>query len=273
MSPPMSPLITVASTVTSTDGTTIAVDRSGPGDAGAVLVVVDGVLAHRPAWTLALARRLAGGAPPGRAVATVRYDRRGRGDSGFTAPYAVSREIEDLAAVLDAAGPATLLGLSTGAFLALRAAEELGERVTAVVVHQPASDVAGGDPDVWRHVVAAVESCLEQGDPRAAVEVFLDVAGMPSAAVARMRCRPGWADLERHAATIAYDGRLVVEAAETVHTAGATETLHAGEIRGAKRRRPPRQQVTVADDADPEALAVAVLRAVRAGRGRRPVRS
>lgn len=218
--------ITVASAVTSADGTAIAVDRTGPRDAP-VLVVVDGVLAHRPPTTLAIARDLAlppvagdlsvsdddvgADAAPGGPVATVRYDRRGRGASTDTPPYAVEREVEDLAAVLDDAGPAALLGLSTGSFLALRAAVELGEQVTAVVVHRPRHDVAGGSRDAWRHVVAAVESCLAEGDPTSAVELFLDVAGMPPGYVEGMRRCPQWTDLERHAPTIAHDGRLAVE--------------------------------------------------------------
>ncbi|RPF23383.1 alpha/beta fold hydrolase [Myceligenerans xiligouense] len=245
----MTSLLTVASAVISADGTTIAMDRTGPDDASSVVVVVDGVLAHRPPSTLALARRLAtpGDAGPGEPIATVRYDRRGRGASGFTPPYAVAREIDDLTAVLDAAGPAALVGMSTGAFLALRAAVELGERVTAVVVHRPRYDVADGGLHVWRHLVAAVESCVAEDDPGAAVELFLDVVGMPPEYVAGMRRRPSWSDLERHALTIAHDGRLVIEAA--------------GALRGAGT--PVAQRVHVVDD-DPDALAEAVRAVSRA---------
>ncbi|GAB3158130.1 alpha/beta hydrolase [Myceligenerans halotolerans] len=243
----MTSLLTVASAVTSADGTTIAVDRTGPDDASSVLVVVDGVLAHRPPSTLALARRLAapGEAAPCAPIATVRYDRRGRGTSGFTPPYAVAREIEDLAAVLDVAGPAALLGMSTGAFLALRAAADLEERVTAVVVHKPEHDVADGGPDVWRHVVAAVESCVAEGDTAAAVEIFLEVAGIPPDYAAGMRRCPSWTDLEVHAPTIAHDGRLVLEAAARQNPAP-----------GLPRR------VRVVDDGEPGALVDAVRRAV-----------
>ncbi|MBE1877875.1 alpha/beta fold hydrolase [Myceligenerans pegani] len=248
----MTSLLTVASAVTSADGTTIAVDRTGPDDASSVLVVVDGVLAHRPPATLALARRLAtpgedmpGDDGPGAPIATVRYDRRGRGTSGFTAPYAVAREIEDLAAVLDAAGPAALLGMSTGAFLALRAAADLGERVTAVVVHQPSHDVAAAGLYAWRHLVAAVESCVAEGDPGSAVELFLDVAGMPPEYVAGMRRCPSWTDLELHAPTIAHDGRLVIEAAAASRSS---------DVRA-------RGRVTLVDD-DPGTLADTLRRVV-----------
>ena len=108
---------------TSADGTRIAYDRTGPpfGQAPAI-VVVDGVLAHRLPVTLAVAEQL------GRQVTTLRYDRRGRGGSGDTPPYSVDREVEDVAALLRLTGPAALLGISSGTFLALRAAVELGGR-------------------------------------------------------------------------------------------------------------------------------------------------
>ncbi|WP_460756336.1 alpha/beta fold hydrolase [Myceligenerans cantabricum] len=224
-------------------------DRTGP-EGLPVVVVVDGVLAHRPPATLTMARRLAaptsaGG--PGRGgpgdtgavvpIACVRYDRRGRGTSGFTPPYDVGREIEDLAAVLDASGPATLLGLSTGAFVALRAAADLGRRVTSVVVHRPVHDPATAGLDAWRHVVAAVESCVAEGDPGAAVELFLDVTGLPPECIDGMRRRPTWSDLEQHAPTIAHDGRLMTEAATQPSA-----------------RPEPDQRVLVVRDADPAAL-------------------
>lgn len=247
----MTSLFTVASAVTSADGTVIAVDRTGPDDASSVLVVVDGVLAHRPPSTLDLARGLAtpGEASGGPPIATVRYDRRGRGASGFTPPYAVARELEDLAAVLDTTGPATLLGISTGAFLALRAAADLREHVTAVVVHKPRYDVADAGSFAWRHLVAAVESCVAEGDPDAAVELFLDVAGMPPEYVDGMRHRPSWSDLRAHAASIAHDGHLVLEAAAAART-------------GTDARIP--QCVSVVADDDPGTLVAAVRTVSRA---------
>ncbi|MBL0886681.1 alpha/beta fold hydrolase [Myceligenerans indicum] len=245
----MTSLLTVASAVTSADGTAIAVDRTGSADSDTVLVVVDGVLAHRPPATLAIARRLATAddTVPGPPVATVRYDRRGRGSSGFTPPYGVKREVEDLAAVLDAAGPAILLGLSTGGFLALRAAADLGELVAAVVVHQPVHDVAAGGLHTWRHLVAAVESCVAAGDRTSAVEVFLDVSGMPPEYVARMHRCPSWPDLEDHVATIAHDGALVGDSAGELDPEQASG-----------------RRVLVVDDDDPGAIVGAVRSVSRA---------
>ena len=113
-------------TVTSADGTTIAYDRLGDGPP---VVVVGGALADR-AVLAATAEALA-------AHRTVlNYDRRGRGDSGDTAPYAVAREVEDLAALLAAAGgSAALYGHSSGAALALHAAAA-GLPIERLVMHE-----------------------------------------------------------------------------------------------------------------------------------------
>src|SRR6516225_626320 len=102
-------------TVTSKDGTTIAYDQAGTGP---LLVLVDGALNSR-------AFGLNGPLVPMLAdrFTVVTYDRRGRGDSGDTPPYAAQREIEDLEAVIDAIGwPAHVYGISSGAGLALEAA-------------------------------------------------------------------------------------------------------------------------------------------------------
>jgi pimeloyl-ACP methyl ester carboxylesterase/alkylhydroperoxidase family enzyme len=102
--------------VRSRDGTTITLQRRGSGPA---VIMVDGAmcsLLYGPA--VHLARELAAN------LTVYTYDRRGRGSSGDTAPYAVEREIEDLQAVIDAAGgnDVGVYGLSSGANLALEAA-------------------------------------------------------------------------------------------------------------------------------------------------------
>jgi Alpha/beta hydrolase family len=100
-------------TVTSPDGTTIAYDQSGEGPP---LILVGGTFNDRQT-TAPLAAALA---PHFTAVS---YDRRGRGDSTDTAPYAVEREVEDLGSVVGAlGGSAFVFGHSSGAALALAAA-------------------------------------------------------------------------------------------------------------------------------------------------------
>src|SRR5689334_22065178 len=110
-------------TVISRDGTPIAFDRRG---AGPVVVLVGGALQHR-ALDQVIGQRAAVLAQH---VTLVHYDRRGRGDSGDTAPYAVAREIEDLEALIDREeGPVTVLGMSSGGALALDAAAGLGPKI------------------------------------------------------------------------------------------------------------------------------------------------
>jgi pimeloyl-ACP methyl ester carboxylesterase len=103
------------SQVTSRDGTRIAYERTGD---GLPVVLVLGAFNDR-ATGAPLAEHLAAD------FTVFTYDRRGRGDSGDTAPYAVEREVEDLAALIDAAGgTAAVFGFSSGAVLALRAAAQ-----------------------------------------------------------------------------------------------------------------------------------------------------
>jgi pimeloyl-ACP methyl ester carboxylesterase len=103
------------SVVTSADGTTIAYERTGDGP---VLVLVDGAMCHRAGGPM---RPLAAALLPHFTVYA--YDRRGRGESSDTAPYAVDREIEDLQAVIaEAGGHANVYAMSSGGALALAAA-------------------------------------------------------------------------------------------------------------------------------------------------------
>jgi pimeloyl-ACP methyl ester carboxylesterase len=266
--------ITADAFTTSADGTRIAYDLTGPTPGLApAIVVVDGVLAHRLPVTLAVASEL------GDRVTTLRYDRRGRGGSGDTAPYSVDREVDDIAALLEITGPAALLGISSGAFLALRAAADLGAGVTGVLCYEPTYDVASGEPPTDPRMIAGVESCIEMGDPGSAVELFLDVVGMPCRLLPRMRASASWADLEAIAATIAYDGRilagvalgrralmcrwdvitqpvLVVDGTASAATVAAAAESLAAALPAARRVTLPGQGT----DVPPEAMAEAVAR-------------
>ena len=113
----------------SADGTTIAFSRAGHGPP---LILVDGALCHRGAGpNRALAQRLS------RDFTVLTYDRRGRGESGDTAPYAVEREIEDIAALVETVGgPVSLYGISSGGLLALEAATRLADAVARLVVYE-----------------------------------------------------------------------------------------------------------------------------------------
>ncbi|MCA2222040.1 alpha/beta fold hydrolase [Nonomuraea sp. NEAU-L178] len=120
----------------SKDGTAIAYDRFGDGPA---LILVGGAMSYRSFPTfIQLAELLAD------RFSVITYDRRGRGDSGDTAPYAVEREVEDLAAVIEAAGgSAHVWGLSSGAALALRAAAD-GLPIERLALYEPPFMVGEG---------------------------------------------------------------------------------------------------------------------------------
>ncbi|MDP9188446.1 MAG: alpha/beta fold hydrolase, partial [Actinomycetota bacterium] len=113
----------------SRDGTTIAFERAGEGPP---LILVDGALCYRSFGPMPrLAELLAAD------FAVYRYDRRGRGESGDTTPYAVERELEDLEAVInETGGPAFVFGLSSGAALALEAAAS-GRPVSGLALYEP----------------------------------------------------------------------------------------------------------------------------------------
>src|SRR5438034_4345210 len=121
---------TMMTTLKSKDGTTIAFDQQGHGPA---LILVNGAMSTRSDGSKPeIARLLA------QHFTVYAYDRRGRGDSGDTKPYAVDREIEDIDALIDkAGGSAFLYGHSSGACLALDATVKLGDKVKTLALYEP----------------------------------------------------------------------------------------------------------------------------------------
>jgi pimeloyl-ACP methyl ester carboxylesterase len=189
--------------VHSKDGTTIAFERSGEGP---TLVLVDGAIQHRAIDQFGPeTARLLGS---GRTV--VRYDRRGRGDSGDTPPYAVDREVEDLGALIDAVGsPAFVSGLSSGGVLALEAAAR-GLPIARLAVYEPPFVVEDSRPPLPVDYVETLTELVAAGRRGDAVEYFMTQAvGMPPEAVAGMRGAPFWPALEGVAHTLAYDGAFM----------------------------------------------------------------
>jgi pimeloyl-ACP methyl ester carboxylesterase len=191
------------SIVTSKDGTTIAFDAWGEGQP---LIMIDGATSYRGVNpTNAEVGRLLG--EEFRAYA---YDRRGRGESTDTAPYAVQREIEDLAALIaDAGAPASVFGWSSGAVLALDAAAA-GLPISRLALFEPPFVVDGSRPPLPSDYVQRLDDAAANGRPGDAVELFMTAAaGMPVEAVAGMRQSSFWPALEAVAHTIAYDGRIM----------------------------------------------------------------
>ena len=192
-------------TVLSKDGTSIAFDQVGQGP---TLVLVGGATTTR-ADTLMLAEALA----PHFAV--LNYDRRGRGDSGDTPPYAVEREIEDIDAVIQAAGAsAFVFGHSSGAVLALEAARQLPGRVAKLALYEPPFIVDDSRPPLPNDYIAQLNAATAAGRPGDALEIFMTQAvGMPPEVVPQMRQAPFWASSEAVAHTIAYDGAIMGDTA------------------------------------------------------------
>ncbi|MCX4469561.1 alpha/beta hydrolase [Micromonospora sp. NBC_01655] len=181
--------------VRSADGTIIAYERSGEGPP---IVLVGGAFNDR-STTRALAAALA----PNFTV--FGYDRRGRGDSGDTAPYAVQREIEDIAALVGAAGGAAhLYGLSSGAILAALATAA-GLPVTGLALFEPPFTV--GPHAGSRRPIAGRLAELLAADRRAdAVECFMvEAVGLPAEQARGMRQQPMWPGLEALAPTLVHD--------------------------------------------------------------------
>jgi pimeloyl-ACP methyl ester carboxylesterase len=187
--------------VRSPDGTAIAYERSG---SGPVVILVDGALCSRAFGpSAALAKRLA------ERFTVIAYDRRGRNESGDTAPYAPSREVEDIAALIEAAGgSATLVGLSSGAALALQAAAS-GLPVRKVVAYEPPYVYEG--TDIRRDHVAALQGLVGEGRRGAAVAYFMhDMVGLPRFMTWMMRLMFWmWRKLEAVAHTLAYDAAVM----------------------------------------------------------------
>jgi pimeloyl-ACP methyl ester carboxylesterase len=174
------------SKVMSKDGTQIAFDRSGDGPP---VILVDGALSDRRAsLNVALAAELA----PRFTVYT--YDRRGRGDSGDTPPYAIRREVEDIEALVDhAGGKAYLYGISSGGVLALDAANRLGPKVTRLAVYEApfvADDTRTPLPDGYLARLQELVAADRRGD---AVDLFMGTGiGLPAGWSSRCgSCRPG----------------------------------------------------------------------------------
>ncbi|MDO0925609.1 alpha/beta hydrolase [Streptomyces sp. TG1A-8] len=185
---------------TSRDGTSLAYGVAGRGP---TVILVSGALST--GGTVApLARRLAD------ACTTVVYDRRGRGGSGDTAPYAVEREVEDLAALIDAVGGgAALYGVSSGGALVLRAAAS-GLPVTRAAVYEvPFADFLAGGAEREAVYKDQLGRALAQGRRGDAVELFLRLTGLGEAMIQRARQSPMWAGLEAVAPSLAYDDAVM----------------------------------------------------------------
>jgi pimeloyl-ACP methyl ester carboxylesterase len=182
----------------SRDGTKIAYQRSGDGPP---VILVVGAFNERST-----------GAPLADVLAErftmITYDRRGRGDSGDTLPYAVDREIEDLDALIaEADGSAAVFGYSSGAMLALQAAA-FGLHITRLALYEPPY----GYPLASPHHTAHIAELIAAGRRGDAVEYYqAQVIGIPEQVVAQLRHAPFRPALERIAHTLVYESIILGE--------------------------------------------------------------
>jgi len=191
-------------TTTSTDGTRIAFTKIG---SGPPLILVDGAFCYRengPAAKLAvlLARHFT----------VFAYDRRGRGESGDTPPYAIEREVEDLRALIkEAGGSAFVLAISSGAAVALQAVAG-GASIGRLALFEPPFVTESGQPRTYEVARARLDQLLSDGDRAGAVKFFLtDVVGVPRpfTFVMPILMRSGWEKNKAVAHTLKYDLKLL----------------------------------------------------------------
>ncbi len=185
-------------TVTSKDGTKIAYDKKGQGPA---LILIDGALCYRGFGPMpGLADLLA----PNFTVYT--YDRRGRGESSNGKPYSLEREVEDIDALIQAAGgSAYLYGISSGACLAMEAALRLGKKTPKLAMYEPPYSSLKGAREQWHQYRTQLDQALSEGRRGDAVVLFMKLVGTPEDAVNGMRNSPMWPMFEAVAPTLAYD--------------------------------------------------------------------
>jgi pimeloyl-ACP methyl ester carboxylesterase len=168
-------------TVQSKDGTTIAFCKSGTGPP---LVLIHGGTADHTRWDPVLSQFE-------KRFTVFAVDRRGRGKSTDTGDYAIEREFEDVAAIVDSVGePVYLLGHSFGGYCALEASL-LTENISKLIVYEPATP---GVPDIMPPEVAArMQKLLDEGDRDGVVSTFMsEVALVPPHELDILRSVPAW---------------------------------------------------------------------------------
>jgi pimeloyl-ACP methyl ester carboxylesterase/DNA-binding transcriptional ArsR family regulator len=198
-------------TVNSPDGTKIAYDRQGEGP---TLILVDGAMCTRSFGSKPELVKLL--APH---FTVYSYDRRGRGDSGDTLPYAVDREIEDIETLIDGGGgSAFLYGHSSGASLAMQAAIKLGGKVRKLAMYEaPYND----DPEAqrtWSQYIRQLTKALADGRRGDAAALFMNLVGMPADQIDGMMNSPEWPSMEAVAPTLAYDHTAILGEHSSVPT-------------------------------------------------------
>jgi len=226
--------------VISKDGTVIAFDWSGQGQP---IILVDGALCSRSFGTMPkLVPLLA------EHFSVISYDRRGRGGSGDTAPYAVEREVEDLNALIEAAGGSVFVfGVSSGAALALSAAAS-GLCIEKLALYEPPYVAQEGDRRPPADSEFQLRRILAEGRRGDAVKFFMkDIVGMPAIIPNIMRFLPVWSKLKAVAHTLPYDAAVMGDFSLPMKSIGSV-TIPATVIGGEKSPASLRHAVSAVAD-------------------------
>lgn len=183
--------------VISKDNTTISFDKLGKGPA---VILVASALSDR-SDTTKLAGILA------EHFTVINYDRRGRGESGDSQSYAVEREVDDIEALIEAAGgSAYIFGSSAGAVLALEAANRLNGKIKKQVLYEPPFIVDDSHPPVPKDLVKQIKELLSKDRRNDAVKLFFSkTMNIPAIGIFMMRLMPGWSKMRNMAHTTLYD--------------------------------------------------------------------
>jgi pimeloyl-ACP methyl ester carboxylesterase len=192
-------------TVVSQDGTSIAFDQTGTGQP--VILVAGGFSPRSWAGPMELA------APLSLDFTVINYDRRGRGDSGDTQPYAVAREIEDLEALINHAGGDTFVyGGSSGAILALEAANQFPHKVRRLALYEPPFVVNDKRPPVTVDFVQQLREAIDAGRRGDAIDILMTQALLiPPEQLGPIHADPMWGEMLKVAHTLVYDGLIQSE--------------------------------------------------------------
>lgn len=191
----------MTSTVTSADGTTIAYSKTGDGPA---VIIVDGALCHRAFGPSGgIAEQLAG------QFTVYTYDRRGRGESGDADTYSPEREVEDVAALIQAAGGrACVVGFSSGGALALlTAAADIG--VTKVACYEAPYITQDWHREAGLRYTADLHRALDEGRLDDMPALFMTLVGMPEEELTGMRHSPVWPMFTAVAKSLTYDNAVM----------------------------------------------------------------
>jgi pimeloyl-ACP methyl ester carboxylesterase len=183
-------------TVISKDGSKISFEKTGQGPA---VILIHGALASSKDHD-DLAQLLS------QHFTVYNYDRRGHGNTPDNKQYRVERELEDIAALIDAAGgSAFIYGISSGAALAFEAAARLGDKVKKLAMYEAPYDEAAGAAEKWKTYKADIEKLNAAGKGGEAVAYHMQYVGAPEKVITDMKASPNWPAIEAMAPTLAYD--------------------------------------------------------------------